>query len=1222
MDTANNIKTIRIYKSHSMADACKYVMDTVNDRVDQTNLSISRTIIVPDHMSLEAERTLLNALDEKGSFNTQIKTFQRLANDVLPTYQRLTRDENAPEPKYLSKQAGIMALAMIIKEIKKKGDDEKKKGNSEEGLKCYVAGVDTPGFVENMYDVISMLRYCKIEPEKLMQSDVPDGVKAKARDIAKIYQAYRDYTKEHLFTDSADKLDNLREAIANIGTEKNGKRVEIDVVSNGYFYFYDFDNLTKQELEIIKQLALKSMGVTVACCVGEGKRDSYLYLNDIYEGVKGICDESKGDIEYSEIEGPRKYSSERKFAKYAEAIGHNLYRYDAKIPTPYSDLVEIYAGETRVDEVYALACKIKKYISEGGRYRDVYVVTSDVAKYSNAVSIIFNQFDIPAFCDRQFVLSDHPYARFVLDYLTMCKNGAKLQFALPVVKNYLFCGNFDGKTNPDDVYQFENFCLKYNIKRVGDSFEFGQKDEAFPQAYAFCQKFRDLYKPLPNSATVNDYVEAVCDLIERANLNEHNNKFAEEQSDRAKEESKKGKKQTDIGFEYASKVTAQAQTKFEGVLKQASDVMGASKVTLDEFIKMLTAGVASVKMSVIPVRNDCVVFANMSKARKHDIKFLALLGANQGAMPIVKSDCKLLSDKNIEDLKQANINIEPKIAIENKRERFSLFQLLLEPSDKLYVSYPKTDGASTLFPSSFIAELGQIFVNMQSVPVKDEKTGKTNYVTEAFPLLPTQKVDEGLYTMDQTVQKLVQNYRRAQENRIVTMPEYQYKYFLHEFRNEVDSYVFAKDVDVKVERGTELYLKHAHTSISQLTAFFECPYKFYFRYGLNVKPRTVAEFQSSDIGTILHAVLEKYVPMIDKDADNKIVETDVDTEKKARACFDAVLKQDYRSLSGDAQMQGIKGQIEDEAVRMCKVVKSYLSQSEFETFATELCFGENSTRQEDEDTNNAKLVLPPLKVKFSGGEFNLKGVIDRVDVLKSTKKDEPNKFLIVDYKSGKEASNFNETYLYVGQKMQLLVYAKAVETYLQLDSGNGAMQPVGFYYFRMHDSFTDLSKSDSKYIYRGRTINDLETICQIDTDVERQIAADKEYRRYKNADPKGTPPVDKPPLKSAKLGLRLTAPNDTRPDYGIHGQDANGKTLIVNSSVNQFDNEMEYAMRLIARAGELMTEGYAAINPYEGKCDICDYRSICDFGDLYTDKPRKQSSVSKDTIDNTVKPHE
>ena len=1123
MNALDKTGTITIYKSHSMADACQYVMKSVKN-IGQTDLSTGCTVIVPDHMSLEAERALLEVLG--GSFNTQVKTFQRLAGDILPKCDN-----------YLSKQAGIMTLSMIIKKIK-----------AAQELACFVKGVDTPGFVENMYDVISMLKYCKIEPKALVKEGIPEGVKVKASDIAKIYQAYLDYTKDR-FTDSADNLNNLRDAVQEIGTEKDGKIVKNDVVSNGYFYFYDFDNFTRQELAIIEQLALKSRGVMVACCVGKGKRDSYLYLNDIYQGVKEICARHNGVITCNEIDGAREYPN-----KYAEAIGNNLYRYDEKKSIAYGDFVEIFEGETRTDEVYALACKIKQYLrTEGKRYRDVYVVTSDVAKYSNAVSIIFKQFGIPFFCDRQFVLSDHPYARFVLDYLTMWKNGKKLQFALPVVKNYLFCGD------SDDVFQFENYCLKYNVKYNYDSFGIDKDKAYFQQVDSFRQRFYDLCanNRIDNVATVNDYVAAIKKLIEYADLNERNNQFC--------------KQQIDMGLEYEAKVTAQAQAKFEKVLAQASEIMGDSRLTLDEFCKMLTAGVASVKMSVIPVRNDCVVFANMSKARKHDIKFLALLGANQGAMPIVKSDCKLLSDKNIEDLASAGVNVEPKIYIENKRERFSLFQLLLEPSDKLYVSYAKTDGATSLLPSPFIAEFGKIFVNKKS-----GEDGKD----EEVPLRASDKIDEGLYTKEQTVQKLVQNYRRKQDNRVVTMPFYD---FLHgKFKEDVDKYIFKKNADVKVERGAELYLKHSHTSVSQLTTFFECPYKFYFQYGLNIKKRPVAEFQSSDLGTILHAVLEKYVPNIDKDKDEKIIEDDDVTEQKARDCFKKVIEKEYKSLD-DEQMRGVLLQLEAESVRMCKVVKQQLRNSEFKNYDTELCFGENSTREED-GSKPSKPHLAPLTVKFNGGEFNLKGVIDRVDVLKSRDKDKPNLFIIVDYKSGKAAAKFSEQYLYLGQKMQLLVYAKAVQEHLKLDSGNGELRPVGFYYFKMHDNFTDLS-DDSVYVYNGRTLNDVDVIFKIDTLLH-------------------------PNSKSEKLGLRVTK------EGAIDGKYV-GKTL----TAEQFDNEMEYAMQLIARAGELMTEGYASITPYENKCDFCDYRSICDFGDVHVHAPRdtKDIKITKEVIDNTVK---
>lgn len=1064
---------ITIYKTNTMADASKYVTEILS-RVDKSNLAVSHTVIVPDRASLEAERALLKAVG--GSFNAQVKTFRRLAADVLPQYE------------YLSKQAGIMALSGIIKD-------------NREQLTCYTKGVDTAGFVENMYDTISMMKYCKITP-KMLGTDLPKSVQGKARDIALLYQAYLDYTDSR-FIDSADKLDLLCESIANT-----------EFASNGYYYLYDFDNFSTQELAIVEQLMLKSRGVTVACCVGKGYQDKHLYLDDIYQGVISIC--KRNGIEPNIIDGYKEFTS-----KCGEQICNHMYRYGECTPMEADGFVEIYEGATRVNEVYALACRVQRYVREGGRFKDIYVVASDVAKYSNAIATVFDQFEIPYFCDRQFALSDHPYARFIIDYLTLCKNNGKLNSVLPFVKNYLFCGEFDkGLTQNDDVFLFENFCLKYNVSYRYDSFSLGKNEPYYKQANSFRERFNSLYSlvKVPESATVSTYVATVRKLIEVSQLAERNAKFAEQQQAE--------------GLFFEAKVTNQAQDKFESVLTQAENVLGERYVKLDEFIKTLTVGVASVKISVIPVYNDCVIFANMAKARKHDIKFLALLGANYGAMPIVKSDSKLLSDRNIKDLVSAGINVEPQILTENRRERFSLFQLLLEPTRKLYVSYALVDGANSLISSPFVNELGVLFTSNGS------------------PLTPCDKTDEDVYTEKQAIAKLVLNNRRLKDFQMVNVPSFNALTTL--FAQQVAEYACTKEgKTVTVDRGSELYLKNSATSVSQLTDFFKCPYRFYVQYGLNVKPRSVAELNSADLGNVLHAVLEQYVRDMD------LEESDKTTEQKAKNWFEFALNDDfYRGLQSDVKMVGALSQLEAESIRMCKVVKSQLKDSNFVNLATELSFGGASE-------------LPPVVVEFNGGKFALVGKIDRVDV-------KDGRFIVIDYKSGASAASYTEKELYVGHKLQLPVYVKAVQQIY-------GMRPAGFYYFNMHDNFTDFNK-DTVYTYNGRTLDELNVVCDIDTALREG--------------------------KSEKLGFRL------KKDGEINRQGVDGKLL----TDEQFDNQTQYAFELIRQAGKLMHQGYAAVSPYKGACEYCDYKDICDFGDVYTYNAREvHDKIKKDTIDKTVK---
>ena len=157
--------------------------------------------------------------------------------------------------------------------------------------------------------------------------------------------------------------------------------------------------------------------------------------------------------------------------------------------------------------------------------------------------------------------------------------------------------------------------------------------------------------------------------------------------------------------------------------------------------------------------------------------------------------------------------------------------------------------------------------------------------------------------------------------------------------------------------------------------------------------------------------------------------------------------------------------------------------------------------------------------------------------------------------------------------MQLLVYMKAVlNNYPKL-------RPAGFYNFNNHNRFNKVV-TEKVYFYNGRTLNDPDVACAID----QKLASGK----------------------SEKLGLSLT-----------NSGAINGRGPILSDE--QFDNQMEYAFKLIANAGNLMQQGYAAVSPYEGACAYCDYKDICDFGDAYSYDARKVSkSIDKKAIDKTV----
>ncbi len=1064
---------ITVFKTNSMKNASEYIMDVLK-QVDKTNLSVMRTVIVPDRASLEAERALLGAVG--GSFNIQVRTFRRLANEILPKYN------------YLSKQAGIMALAGIIQDCKSQ-------------LVCYTKGVETSGFVSDMYDTISMMKYCRISPDMLCKQNLPKSVAGKAHDIALLYKAYLQYTQDR-FIDSADKLDLLCEQLSQSKT-----------ITDGYFYLYDFDNFSQQELALVEKLMLYSKGVTIACCASDSFADGHLFLNDIYQGVISLC--RKNGITPNIVE-KRKFDN-----KYTEQIGKHLFRYNDASAVDADDFVEIYCGATRVQEVYSLACRTLQYVRNGGRFKDIYVVTSDVNKYVNAISTVFDEFDIPYFCDRYFNLCDHPYAQYVMDYLNLCKNNAKIDYVLPFVKNYLFCG-FDKSGRQEDVFHFENYCLKYNVSYDFKQFTLGQHEAYFSNAEQFRQKFFELYSKVEfsSSATANCYISSIKQLIAESHLNERNMTF--------------GQQQQNFGLNFESKVTVQAQQKFEEVLAQAEIILGDRYLKLDEFIKLFTVAVSAVKISVIPVSNDCVVFANMAKARKHDIKFLALLGANYGAMPIVKKDCKLLSDRNIQDLASADILVEPQISVENKRERFSLYQLLQEPTQKLYVSYAANDGVDELSPSQFVTELGRLFT------------------VDGKPLIPTDVADEEVYTEKQAISKIVLNRRKLQDNQQVKMPAY--NVLLKKFGAVADKYKFVSDGNVTVESGKQFYLSQSKTSVSKITDFYKCPYKFFFEYGLRVKPREVAELKAADLGNILHDVLEHYVREMDID------ESDEVTVQNAERHFEQAVSDDYyKGMRNDVRLLGTLEQLKAESIRMCLVVKKQYIFSKFGKFATELSFGGEEG-------------VPPVEVDYGDGKFLLIGKIDRLDVLTDEQDPQNSKFVVIDYKSGKSAANFTERDLYNGQKLQLLVYVKAAQNYL-------GYVPVGFYYFAMHDTFS--SNNDDNYVYNGRTIEDKNIAIALDGNLENI-------------------------KKSKKLGISLNA-------NGELGKSSRLLTQHQLESQVEYARQMIAQAGKLLLKGYARVSPYAGVCDYCDYKDICDYKDV-----LVYDERKVTETVNKNTIENIL----
>ncbi len=1060
-----------IYATNSYKNASKFVCETLK-HVNQRQINVKRIVLVPDRASMSAEKQMLDTIN--GSFNTEVLTIRRFANKILPKFN------------YLSKQAGIMKLTDIIAKNKDK-------------LTCFTKGAESSGFVSGMYETIAQLKYSKVSPNSLDKGDLPNSIKGKVTDIKFLYSEYQEFLQSG-YVDSAEKL--------NILVNEIGKS---ELVKNSYFYLYDFDNYSAQELAIITELIKHSLGVTVGCCYSENKLHKYLYLNDVYKEM----------INISSLTGQPKqvFTKEHYESDFEKQIGSYLYTY-AKVKPLLIDenKLKIYSCVDVEEEVTMLAQYIREGVYNGKNYGDYFVVTSDVNNYRQAIERTFQDFDIPVFIDTQIKLFDHVFVQYIIDCLNMARNNNKLEYVLDFIKNPFFGGD-------EDVYLFENYALKYNINYDYSKFDLGKDEIYFEQANNIRKKLYDIisnYKFLERDK-ISNYIDLIEKFIVNENLDVKLVEFA--------------KIQNNSGLDKYSSATMQVKDKFKVVLDEMRGIFVDSEYKLDDFIKILSAGISNVMISVLPQRNDCVVVANMAKSRKHDIVNLALLGANNMQMPIVKHDTKLLNDNNISKLSEYGINVEPQMQIENKREKFNVFQLLLEPKESLFVSYANNgveqDGVmQTLTPSDFVLGLSKLFT----------LDNKNNY-----PILSSSNVEK-VYTKKRSLFNTVRNSRRIIDSQPIFDGNYQI--LSNKYKDEIKKAIFIKENVDNIDCGEKLFFGKTSISVSKIEEFYSCPYQHFFDYGLKIKPRQVAELNPNDLGSILHETLEKFIRAV------KVTDNDKLSGVQAGKFFDIVMQNDYyKGIAKDVTYKHTLLLLKKEAVKMCLLVKKQLKHSHFVNFDAEMQFGLDGAK------------IKAIEIPVGGQTILLHGIIDRIDTYQ-------NKCIIIDYKSGNRVE-YSESLLYMGKKLQLLVYLSAVIK-------NLGFEPVGFYYFHLHDNFVDSGKEQKAYTYVGRSIDDVNVLKDIDTLLETNGV-------------------------SERLGIKL------KKDGEINTQSKN--TL----SIEQINAQLTYAVESIKRAGLLMQEGFIKITPFTNVCDYCDYFEICGAKDIYNVNERKLISVNPNDIVEVIK---
>jgi ATP-dependent helicase/nuclease subunit B len=420
---------------------------------------------------------------------------------------------------------------------------------------------------------------------------------------------------------------------------------------------------------------------------------------------------------------------------------------------------------------------------------------------------------------------------------------------------------------------------------------------------------------------------------------------------------------------------------------------------------------------------------DLERSRLTQVKFLFVLGVNDGYIPQTAKSGGIVSWLDREFLKESGITLSPTPREQMFIQKCYLYMNLTKPSLQLQISYARTNQeGKTLRPSYLIDELRRIFPGLTpQCPQADPKPAQIVGARQGLRYLANALREHAAGQSTSEVQTLYAAYGGEDTLKART--------FLQDaaFRRYQDSSLpkAVAQALFSIQVGKTYLLEN---SVSRLETYAQCAYRHFLEYGLSLRERQEFHFDSLDMGNVFHEVLDRFSKELEKsdytwftfpedyarEAIARILEFYAATYKET------VLFDNARNTYAITRMGRI-------LTRSVLTLQKQLKKGAFVPDAFELSF--------------ESLEVPSVKMRLSPDEaMNLRGRIDRVDIAGD---DERVYVKVMDYKSG--VHSFELAAVYVGLQLQLIVYMNAALEVWAKKNPDKDIVPAALLYYHIDD---------------------------------------------------------------------------------------------------------------------------------------------------------------------------
>lgn len=945
-------------------------------------------LIVPEQSSLQAQKDIVRMHPNNGVFNIDVLTFGRLSYRVFEELCVELNETIDDTGKMLIVRKAINKVAKDLKVIRV----SKKLGIVTE-IKSMISEFKQYGITTEALEVI------------IKELNGSDRLKEKLTDVLIIYKEFEDYIKNRFVT-AEDKPEEL-----------------LKVINRSVFFkdsivaFDGFTGFTPVQYRIIERImeCAERIICTVTFPANMDHRTTVME-EDLFHMSKTmmlklgiIADRLRTKTIYNRLpEDKEKYRFSK--SKELEFLEKELFRYSGNEYDGEISDIAIRCLPSPKEEVLNAAAMILKQVREKGlRFRDIALVTGDVEMYRAEIMRVFKECGIPFFMDNKRSLITNP----VVDYLRAALG--------VIIENYSYESVFRFMKNKlcpideDRVDILENYVLAFGIrgeKRWNMMFErqYPVKEKTLEEINSTRKEFIELINELAENfkaeKTVSEYVLSLYNFLEKQNASDYLENLSEE-----------------IANEDLSKAAEYRQTykKIIELLDQLNNLLGDETMSVKEFAEILDAGFEEIKVGIIPPSVDSVTIGDVERTRLEHIKYMLVLGVNEGILPKLSGNNGILSDNERRTLIKNSVELSPspreKIFIQN----FYIYLNFTEPEEGLYLSYHRYNSSGKdCKPSRIIEMLSKMYSKLSVL-------NETDMDTEGF-----------LTNGDNSIHLLSKALLNG-ESITVGMKElmvymYNTEPYKSRIKNIIDTYIRENMPEhMSKEVAQNLYSDIVKSSITRLETYAKCAFSHFAKYGLELSERTTHEIDNMDLGNVFHKVIE----LVSAKLSGLNKDFSMITDKERRTLVEDTVMDATADFKESIFLESetnhyLKTRITDILDTTIWALGQQLKAGGFKPRLFETSFY-------DEVMSTA-----------------ITGKIDRVDMLME---DDKIYVKVIDYKSGNNRISLDD--IYNGMKLQLMVYLHSIVKNVGEKYKDKQVIPAGALYNHIDNPIVALEKNKS-----------------------------------------------------------------------------------------------------------------------------------------------------------------